>query len=229
MIESDFLTLHGQKAAEYLLGAAYLILFIPFWRFLMTPAPAALRKMADATRSVFDWFRLPDGFFLHPGHVWARAESPGSVTVGLDDFGHRLVGPVSSVLTPSVGEVVRQGEPAISLVADGHRFDLLAPVDGVVAEVNGRADSCPDLLHADPYGSGWILKVVPKRLTDNLHDLLSGDAARRFLESATERLVPRLQPGLVTAQDGGAPIHGIARELDPEHWDDLVRAQFLTK
>ncbi len=34
--------------------------------------------------------------------------------------------------------------------------------------------------------------------------------------------MPRMQPAMamVLAQDGGAPVHGIAKELDPEHRAD---------
>jgi glycine cleavage system H protein len=227
MNEHDFLTLHAQKATEYLLGAAYLLLFIPLWKFISSPATAVERDAATAAKSLFDWFRIPEGFFLHPGHVWAKAETPGSVAVGLDDFGHRLVGPVSSILTPEVGSAVRKGEPAFRIVADGKTFDLLSPVDGVVAHVNEEADS--DSFHADPYGAGWILKVVPKKLSENLKDLLSGEAAGRFLEAAAQRLMPQMQPAMVTAQDGGAPVHGIAKELDPEKWDEIVKSHFLTR
>jgi glycine cleavage system H lipoate-binding protein len=226
MIEHDFLSLHAQKATEYLLGAAYLLLFIPLWRFVSSPVSAAEARVAGAAQDLFDWFRIPEGFFLHPGHAWARAETAGSVAVGLDDFGHRLVGPVSQVLMPEVGTSVRKGEPAFSIVAEGKRFDLLSPVDGVVARVNAGAQSGG--FHADPYGTGWILKVVPKKLSENMKDLLSGEAARGFLEAAAARLVPQMQPAMVTAQDGGAPVHGIAKEVDPEKWDEIVKSHFLT-
>jgi len=226
MNEHDFLTLHAQKATEYLLGAAYLLLFIPLWRFVSSPAAAVEARVEGAVKSLFDWFRVPEGFFLHPGHAWAKAEDAGSVAVGLDDFGHRLVGPVSAILTPEVGAAVRKGEPAFSIVADGRRFDLLSPLDGVIARVNEAADCAG--FHADPYGSGWVLKVVPKRLSENLKDLLSGEAAGRFLEAAAQRLMPQMQPAMVTAQDGGAPVNGIAKELDPEKWDEIVKSHFLT-
>ncbi len=229
MTEHDFLSLHAAKALEYFLGALYLVCFVPLWRFINGPATAVESRAASTAKNLVDWFRVPDGFHLHPGHAWASAQNAGSVAVGLDDFGHRLVGPISGVVAPAVGQTLRKGEPAFSLVADGKRFDLLSPVDGVVAEVNRRAASAPDQLHADPYGEGWIMKVVPRKLSENLRDLLSGEAASRFLEAAADRLMPQqMQPAMVLAQDGGAPVHGIARELDPEHWDDTVRSCFLT-
>ena len=230
MTEHDFLSLHAAKALEYFLGALYLVCFVPLWHFINGPATAVESRAASTAKNLVDWFRVPDGFHLHPGHAWASAQNAGSVAVGLDDFGHRLVGPISGVLAPAVGQALRKGEPAFSLVADGKRFDLLSPVDGVVAEVNRRTASAPDQLHADPYGEGWIMKVVPRKLSENLRDLLSGEAASRFLEAAADRLMPQqMQPAMVLAQDGGAPVHGIARELDPEHWDDTVRGFFLTK
>ena len=230
MTEHDFLSLHAAKALEYFLGALYLVCFVPLWHFINGPATAVESRAASTAKNLVDWFRVPDGFHLHPGHAWASAVNAGSVAVGLDDFGHRLVGPISGVLAPAVGQALRKGEPAFTVVADGKRFDLLSPVDGVVAEVNRRTASAPDQLHADPYGEGWIMKVVPRKLSENLRDLLSGEAASRFLEAAADRLMPQMQmqPATVLAQDGGAPVHGIARELDPEHWDDTVRSCFLT-
>jgi (2Fe-2S) ferredoxin len=41
--------------------------------------------------------------------------------------------------------------------------------------------------------------------------------------------MPQMQPAMVTAQDGGAPVNGIAKELDPEKWDEIVKSHFLTK
>ena len=65
-------------------------------------------------------------------------------------------------------------------------------------------------------------------LHNRIPEWLALTAEGRFLEAAAERLVPRMQPAMVLAQDGGAPIHGIARELDPDHWDETVRGFFLT-
>ena len=99
MTEHDFLSLHAAKALEYFLGALYLVCFVPLWHFINSPATAVESRATSGTRDLVDWFRVPDGFHLHPGHAWASAQSAGSVAVGLDDFGHRLVGPISGVLT----------------------------------------------------------------------------------------------------------------------------------
>jgi hypothetical protein len=73
------------------------------------------------------------------------------------------------------------------------------------------------------------VKVRAPRLAANLRQLLSGGAAQRWLESAAEALRARLAPQLgAVLEDGGTPVHGIARELDPQGWDALARSFFLT-
>lgn len=222
MNEHDFLGLYATKAAEYLIGMAYLVLFIPFWRFLNGKAvPSRVRV---AAREPAGWFTLPEGLLLHPGHAWARPEG-SHVAVGMDDFGHRLMGPLTDVLLPPVGSEVRAGRPAVALVADGKAIPLKSPVDGRITEVNDAARRAPAALGRDPYGAGWLLRVEPHRPSLRREGLLSGDGARRFLEGAADRLRLLLTPELgALAQDGGTPVHGIAREIDPERWDQIVRS-----
>jgi glycine cleavage system H protein len=215
MNESDLLSPHATKAIEYLLAVVYLLLFIPFWRFV---------NGASATQAfTLGWFQVPDNVHLHRGHSWAKTLG-GWVTVGLDDFAHKLIGPVDAVHLPAVGTALRQGQKAFTVVADGKPFDVVSPVDGNVVALNEVARAHPADAVRDPYGTGWLLKVEPRWLTANLKNLFSGDSARRFLDAAAEALSNRMSPELgVVLQDGGTPVHGIAREIDPAHWDDLVR------
>jgi hypothetical protein len=102
-------------------------------------------------------------------------------------------------------------------------------VDGVVLAANEEALAAPEKAGADPYGTGWLVSVAPKGTKGILRGLLFGDSARRFLDSAAEALSARLpQPVGALAQDGGTPVAGVAREIDPERWDELVRSFLLT-
>ena len=222
----ELLSPHATKAVEYGIAIAYLLLFIPFWRAMSRPARARAKAPAF---SFADLFQVPEGVHLHRGHAWARPEA-GGVTVGIDDFGHGLVGPIDSFQLPIVGFRVRQGDSTFGLTAGGEKFALRAPVDGTVTEVNPLALSDPAALHRDPYGAGWLFRVQPVRLGHNVKTLFSGEKARKFLAESAEALQLAFRPeALSLAQDGGALVHGIARELDPEHWDDVVRASFLTR
>lgn len=227
MTNHDFIALYDARALEYLIAVSYLVLFVLLWRSLQAaPHAQRARVVAGPAR----WFSLPDGVRLHPGHAWARLEPDGLVAVGLDDFAHKLIGPLTAVTLPAPGARLGQGRRALSLRADGGAVDVLAPVSGVVAEVNPAASNAPEELHADPYGKGWLLKLRPRQdLSTNLKQLLSGDLARLAMERAAETLRARLTPELgALAADGGTPVHGFARELSPEGWESLAREFLLT-
>ena len=232
MIPHDILTLYSAKMIEYGIAILFLVLFIPFWNYVQSsavapaPATAKVRVPAPAT----DWFGLPMDRLFHRGHAWLKNETDGNVTVGLSDFAAKLVGPLSRISLPAVGSGVGQGEMAWRMVADdGKTVDMLSPVDGTVVEINGAVAANATEAESDPYGRGWLLKVRPNRLRANQINLLSGDAARRWMDEVLVGLRGQLAPSLGSlAQDGGAPMHGMARAIDPEHWDELAGTLLLT-
>jgi glycine cleavage system H lipoate-binding protein len=238
----EFLSVYPAKLMEYMLAISYLLLFIPFWSYVQggrrtqraavaatavaavraaprapSPAPAPARRPA-----ALGWFAAPANVHLHPGHTWARLEEDGLVTVGLDDFGHALVG-AATVALPQVGAHVAQGERAAAVAEAGKTVGLLSPIDGTVVAVNERGGALED-----PYGAGWLFKVDAPRLAANLRQLFSGARARRLLEDAAEALVARSGPALAHAlQDGGVPVRGVAREIAGDQWDEVAREHFL--
>lgn len=232
MFPHDLLTMSSAKAMEYLIAVAFLLLFIPFWRFVNAERIAERVVVSEVARrlgQVLDWFLVPDQVYFHPGHAWARVGDGGLVTVGMDDFAQKLVGDVSAIRLPEVGSRVGQGEKGWSLVSDSKSVDMLSPVDGVVVAVNPQVLASPEQLNRDPYGDGWLLRVRAPRLTANLKQLLSGTLAKRWMEQVCENLRMMMDPDLGRVyQDGGLPIHGMARGLDPHNWDDVAKAFFLT-
>jgi glycine cleavage system H protein len=239
----DFLSIYPAKLLEYSLAIGYLLLFIPFWRYVQggrkearaaasargathaaeRPAPSPARTLSPGPT----WFQVPAGIHLHPGHTWARLEPDGLVAVGADDFAHKLVG-VATVGLPELGDRVAQGEPAFT-IGDGEKdVSMLSPIEGTVVAVNAGIRERPDGLD-DPYGRGWLFKVKPPKLAANLRQLLTDGPARRYMEEAEARIAMRLSPELGRVlQDGGVPVHGIARALAGDDWDGLARQFFLT-
>jgi glycine cleavage system H protein len=232
MIPHDILTLYSAKMLEYGIAVLFLVMFIPFWKYVQSsaaapePVAAKVRVPAPAT----DWFALPMDRLFHRGHAWLKDEQDGNVTVGLSDFAAKLVGPLSRISLPAVGTSVGQGEMAWRMVAeDGRTIDMLSPVDGIVVDVNPAVAANVAAAESDPYGRGWLLKVRPNRLRANRINLLSGQAARRWMDEVLVGLRGQLAPNLGSlAQDGGAPLHGMARAIDPEHWDELAGEMLLT-
>jgi glycine cleavage system H protein len=233
MIGHDFLAGYSAKLLEYGLAVTYLVLFVGFWRYVQGGKKAVVARLAKAeakpAAAATGWFAVPADVDVHPGHTWARLEADGTVSVGLDDLGHRLVGAVERIDLPAAGARVEQGEAVVRLAADGRAVGLLSPVDGEVVASNQAIASSPGRF-LEPYGQGWLFRVRPSKWARNKAQLLSGQAARDWIEEQGRLLSMRLSPQPVPMlQDGGAPVHGIARELDPENWDDVAREFFRTQ
>ena len=224
--------IYATKGIEYLVCIGFLLLLAPFWLFLSRPAQAAGRIARDALRrgvdEMVEWFRVPSQVHFHPGHAWARGGEADLVTVGMDDFAHKMVGPLSSIRLPAIGTRLGQGEKGWALCADSKWIDMLSPIDGTVVAVNEQRMGNPGGEY-DPYGDGWLVQVKPSRRAANEKNLLHGALACRWMENACAQLRGQMDPALGQVyQDGGVPVSGMARSLDPEHWDELIRQFFLT-
>lgn len=212
------------KAIEYLVGLSFLALFVLFWRFVNMDVREVPARVAAWSGQLADWFRVPPELFFHPGHAWAKADAAGMLTVGVDDFAQQLVGPLAAIELPQPGTQVRRGVKGWTLKADSKAVDMLSPVTGTVVAVNRDIAKQADLVNEDPYGRGWLMKVQAPGGGQSLTDLFSGAAARKWIGEVADELTAAMGPQLGTVmQDGGVPVHGIARSLDEHNWDEVAR------
>jgi glycine cleavage system H protein len=166
--------------------------------------------------------------YYHQGHSWAIPESGNVVRIGIDDFAQKLVGKIDAIKCPQVGSEVTQGEKAWTLLVNSKSIDMLSPVDGIIVDINESLLSSPESISNDPYGQSWLMKIQAPKLSANLTNLLSGGTARKWMEEVSENLLSRANYNLgPVSQDGGALVNGIARNLDRERWDEIVREFFL--
>ncbi len=230
----DLITIYWLKAIEYILAVSYLPLFILFWKFATPPREATVVVHATApgwADQLADFFQVPANLFFHPGHTWVRLEGGDTVTVGISDFAQKLVGSLGRVQLPAVGTSLVQGEPALTLDADGAAIPMLAPVDGRVVAINPALAASSDTVKQEPYAGGWLMKVKSARLASNVKNLMSGSLARRWMDTVCERLGAEMQPmelGRVYL-DGGHLVDGLARSLADDEWAALAKRFFLTE
>jgi glycine cleavage system H protein len=73
------------------------------------------------------------------------------------------------------------------------------------------------------------MKVRAPKISANLKNLLSGGLAQKWMEGVREALLARMNYNIgAVSQDGGMPVDGIARNLDRERWDEIVKEFLLT-
>ena len=90
-------------------------------------------------------------------HEWVKIEN-GIATVGISDFAQDALGDVVYVSLPNIGDKVKVGVSFGDVESVKAVSDLMAPISGVVCEVNEELADAPENLNSDPYGA-WIIKV----------------------------------------------------------------------
>ncbi len=101
---------------------------------------------------------FPDDVRYTQEHEWAREEG-GVVTVGITGYATDQLGDVVFVELPDVGRQVETGKTFGVVEAVKTVSDLYAPVSGEIVEVNAELKDNPSAVNAEPYGSGWMVKI----------------------------------------------------------------------
>ncbi len=124
----------------------------------------------------------PEHLHYTKAHAWLdRSVDP--VVVGITDYAQDQLGDLVFVDLPSVGEPVKQGEPAVELESSKTVDQLISPVTGTIAAVNQALEDDPTLINRDPYGQGWIIKVSATDADDSNTSLISAAEYASFVRS----------------------------------------------
>ncbi len=106
------------------------------------------------------------------GHCWIHVEPGQTARIGLARSFAKTVGQVSEVELPVVGDFLEQGSVCIRLLTDdGRSHTLWSPLSGRVLELNEKLRENPSLAAADPSREGWLVRLDPANLEDELKRL----------------------------------------------------------
>jgi glycine cleavage system H protein len=161
-------------------------------------------------------FDMPLERMYHRGHTWVMTEPDGTATVGLDDFGSRLIGEPDGVRLPAAGTLLHVNGAAWYFKKNGSDLRILSPVDGEVIQTGGTK-------------VGWYLKLKPLGKKMDTRHLLRGPEIRPWLAREMERLEFSLAAddlGMSLA-DGGALVDDLSKEYPSVDWDAVWGKMFL--
>jgi glycine cleavage system H protein len=116
----------------------------------------------------------PEDLRYHPEHDWAKIAG-GEATLGITWYAQDSLGEVVFYDGPEVGAEVIKDEPYAEVESVKAVSDVIAPLSGEVIAVNDSLADAPEAVNADPYETGWMVKI---RLSDP-------SEAEQLMDSAT--------------------------------------------
>lgn len=169
-------------------------------------------------------FRIPQGYYFHPGHTWIKIEQDATVRVGIDDFALRLLGPLDRIEAPLMGREVKQNRAGISLFRGKNHAKVLSPVTGVVTAVNPELRETGRMANHAPYSNGWVMMVKPDSLREDLKNLMIQDETHDFMGKQIDRLYEEIEAvaGPLVA-DGGYLSDDIVGNIPQFSWEKLAK------
>ena len=100
----------------------------------------------------------PDGLFYAKSDEWIRVDGD-TVIIGISDYAQDALNDIVYVELPEIDDTVSATESFGSLESVKAASDIYSPVGGTVVEVNNTLEDEPELINADPYGRGWLIKL----------------------------------------------------------------------
>ena len=123
---------------------------------------------------------VPKNLKYTKDHEWVRLEGE-SVVVGITDFAQKELGDIVYVDVDTEGDNIEKEEVFGSVEAVKTVSDLMMPVSGEIVALNEVLEDEPELVNSDPYGDGWMIKVLISDFTE-LDSLLTADQYKELID-----------------------------------------------
>jgi CheY-like chemotaxis protein len=116
---------------------------------------------------------IPPGYYYMLGHAWLKVENEKEVLIGIVHDFLKTVGMIVGLELPPEGSLVAQGEVCGKITdADELSHRIWSPASGRVLALNGRLKEDYSLMRKNPYGEGWLFRIEPTELREDLVGLL---------------------------------------------------------
>jgi len=115
-------------------------------------------------------------------HEWFLAEGK-TVTIGITQFAADELTDITYVELPAIGAKFEAGDALGEIESVKATSEVLTAVGGTVVEVNGALVEHPELINADAFEEGWVLRLTVES-AEPLKSLMDAKEYKRFLRTA---------------------------------------------
>ena len=172
----------------------------------------------------------PKGLYYDNTHTWVFMEENGTLKTGIDDFLPHITGPINRIEMKNTGDKIRKGEKFITLIHEGKKLNVYAPVSGTIIARNEPLSSNSSLLNSSPFSNGWVYQVEPSDWLKEISFLNMVEKYKNWLKNEFSRLRDfvafslngnNVEYAMVALQDGGELKENLLSDLGPEIWEDF--------
>lgn len=125
---------------------------------------------------------VPENLYYTKEHEWLKIEDD-TATMGITDYAQKSLHEIVFVDLPEIKRKVRQMEPIGTVESVKAVSEIYTPISGEIIEVNKKLNEKPELVNQDPYGKGWIAKIRPEKLDEEIKNLLDPERYREYLKA----------------------------------------------
>ena len=122
---------------------------------------------------------VPQNLKYTRDHEWVEI-SGNKATVGITDFAQSELGDIVFLEVETVGEQLNQEDVFGTIEAVKTESDLYLPLTSEIIEFNEDLEQNPELVNEDPYGKGWIIKIIFNNQSE-IDGLLSSDEYKKLI------------------------------------------------
>lgn len=130
------------------------------------------KKISPMQNSLMEFVPCPPKYYRLGNESWMNKAEEGLVVIGITDLFLKSIGMIEDIEFINVEDEIYQG--AICLKITDNRdciHQLLSPISGKIMDVNSKIVEQHNLLEKDPYFEGWIYKMVPSNLKNDMENI----------------------------------------------------------
>jgi glycine cleavage system H protein len=128
-----------------------------------------------------------EGIKFTKEHEWIlMTAGEGLAMVGISDFAQEQLGDIVSIELPKVGTKFRRMQALAIIDSVKASSDVYCPLSGEVVQVNDELSEHPEWINQSPYELGWIVKLKPSDLEQEVNELMETEKYNEFIGKTPE-------------------------------------------
>jgi CheY-like chemotaxis protein/glycine cleavage system H lipoate-binding protein len=122
--------------------------------------------------NIMEFVPCPPKYYRLGNESWMNKAEEGLVVIGITDLFLKSIGMIEEIEFMNTEEEIYQGGTCLKITDNREsEHQLLSPISGKIIDINNKLVEQHSLLEKDPYFEGWIYKMVPSNLEDDMENI----------------------------------------------------------